>query len=79
MAAIMLQTGLILETAATRDQVLTALASAGGVATGTINGVQVTVRAAGVLAVSDTLEGLRPSLVMPFPDPNPPVPPVPLP
>jgi hypothetical protein len=58
MAAILLSTGLVYEVPATRDQVNTALA-AGPKADTTVNGVGVSFRTASVMAVADTVDGLR--------------------
>lgn len=68
MAAIKLSTGEVLISAATRDQVITALAGTTGVATGLINNVNTTVRSAHVIAVADTIEGLRGQIVAPVAD-----------
>jgi hypothetical protein len=75
MAAIMLSTGTVLVVAETRTQVLNALSGAGAAATGTINGAQATIRASAVLAVADTVDGLRGQVVAPNPDPMTVVPP----
>lgn len=67
MASVMLTTGLILNIpGVTRDQVITALSSATGSATGQVNGVTTTVRAAAVIAVADSIEGLRPTMMTPI-------------
>lgn len=58
MAAIMLITGSVMMVPETRTQVTTALASAAGAATTTINGVQTTIRSAAVIAVADDINGL---------------------
>jgi hypothetical protein len=70
MAAIKLSTGEVLISAATRDQIVTALAGTTGVATGQINGVATTVRSGHVIAVADTIEGLRGQIVAPLADPT---------
>lgn len=68
MAFVMLITGLILEVPnATRDQVLQPLGGATGIATGQVNGVTTTIRASAVIAVSDSIEGLRPTMISPKP------------
>lgn len=68
MAAIMLTTGLVFDLGpgTTRDQVIQQLASASGIATGPINGVTTTIRAAAVAAVSDNPAGLTTTYVAPI-------------
>lgn len=44
-----------------------------------VNGSATTFRTANIIAVADSLEGLRPTSVMPGPDPNPPSRPAPAP
>lgn len=65
MAAILLSTGLVYEVPATRAQVNAALA-AGPAADTAVNGVATTFRTSAVMAVSDTVEGLRPKYLAPI-------------
>lgn len=66
MASVMLITGLILEVPnATRSEILQTLGGATGIATGQVNGVTTTIRASAVVAVSDSIEGLRPTMISP--------------
>lgn len=68
-AAIMVQTGLCFEIAETRAAAKGALAAA--TADFTVDGVLTTFRSTAILAVADTLSGLRPTMVQPKQDPNP--------
>jgi len=70
MAAIRLTTGDVVNVpGVTRDQVLSQLSGSQAAVTGTVNGVQATVRSQNIVMVADTLEGLRTIAISPFPDP----------